>query len=86
MTTDKQMVEKNVGLINTGSTEAVAEQQELCTEEVNVDSVRSLDDQCLDQQTGLRRHRKFKKRTQRNGVSSKELIAVHTSFLTNQLY
>jgi hypothetical protein len=31
----------------------------------------------MDQQIGVRHRRKLKKRTQRNGVSSKKLIAVH---------
>jgi hypothetical protein len=77
MTTDNQMTEKNVELINAEATEAVAERQELGSELVNVDSVRSLDDRCLDQQPNVRRCRKLKKQTQGNGVSRKELI-VHT--------
>jgi hypothetical protein len=72
------MIEKNVELINKGATEAVEERQELHTEVVNVDTVRSLDDKRLDQQIKVRRHRKVKKRTQGNVVSLRELIAVHT--------
>jgi hypothetical protein len=72
------MIEKNVEQINTGATEAVAERQELHSEVVNVDSVKSLDDQCLDQHINVRRRRKLKERTQENGVSRKELIAAHT--------
>jgi hypothetical protein len=55
---------------------AVAERQELHSQVVNVDSEKSLDDRQLNQQIGVRRRRKFKKRTQGNGVSRKELIAV----------
>jgi hypothetical protein len=80
MTTDNQMVEKNVELINT-ATEAVAERQELRSEVVHVDSARSLEDPQLNQQIGVRRLRKLKKRTQRNGESSKKLIAVHTRII-----
>jgi hypothetical protein len=47
MTTDNQMLEKNVELINTGATEAVAERQELHIETANLDSVRSVDDRAL---------------------------------------
>jgi hypothetical protein len=39
MSTDNQMIEKNVELINKGAPEAVAERQELHSEAVNVDSV-----------------------------------------------
>jgi hypothetical protein len=49
---------------------AVTERQELHSEVVNLDSERSsLDDRQLNQQIGVRCHRKFKKRTQGNGVS-----------------
>jgi hypothetical protein len=57
---------------------AVAELQELHSEVVNVASERSLDDRQLNQQLGVLSRRKFKKRTQGNGVSRKGLIAVHT--------
>jgi hypothetical protein len=57
---------------------AVAERQELHSKVVNEGSERSLDDRQLNQQIGVRRRRKFKKRTQGNGVSRKELIAFHT--------
>jgi hypothetical protein len=40
MTTENQMIEKNVELINTGVTGAAAERQELLSEVVNVASVR----------------------------------------------
>jgi hypothetical protein len=72
------MTGKNVERINTGATETVAERQELHMEVVDVDSVRSLQDQSLDQQINVLRRRKLSKRTQGNGVSSKEHIAVHT--------
>jgi hypothetical protein len=72
------MIEKNVEFINTGATEAVAERQELHTEIVSVDAVRSLDDRRLDQQINVRLHHTLKKRTQGNVVSLRELIAVHT--------
>jgi hypothetical protein len=78
ITTDKQKIEKNVELITNGTTEAVAERQELHNEVANVDSVRLLDDRCSDQQINIRRLRKLKKRTQGNCVSSKKLIPVHT--------
>jgi hypothetical protein len=78
LTTDNQMIEKNVDIINKGATEAVAERQELHMEVANVDTVRSLDDRCLDQQINVRRRRNLKKRTQGNRVSRKEPIAVHT--------
>jgi hypothetical protein len=74
MTTDNQTIEKNVELINIGATEIVAERQELLSEVVNVDSVRSLDDRCWYQQMDVRRCRNLKG----NGVPSKELIAGHT--------
>jgi hypothetical protein len=77
MTTHNRMIEKNVELINTGATEAAAERQELHSEVANVDSVRSLDDLQLNQQVGVRHCRKLKKRTQGNGMSRKELIAIH---------
>jgi hypothetical protein len=38
LTTDNQMIKKNVDLINTGATETVTERQELRTELVNVDT------------------------------------------------
>jgi hypothetical protein len=78
LTTDNQTIEKNVELINTGATEAVAERQELLSEVDNVDAVRSFNDRCLDQQINVRRCRKLRKRTEGIGVSRKELIAVHT--------
>jgi hypothetical protein len=78
MTTDNQMIEKNVELINKGATETVTERQELCTEVVNVDTVRLLDDRCLDQQINVRRRQNLKKHTQGKGVPRKKLIAVHT--------
>jgi hypothetical protein len=78
LTTDNQIIEKNIELINKGATEAVAERQELHIEVVNVGTVRSLVERCLNQQTDVRCRRKFKKRTQGNGVSRKERIAVHT--------
>jgi hypothetical protein len=78
LTTDNQIMEKIVELINKGATEPVAERQDLSSELVNVDSVRSLDDQSLDQQIGIRHRSKLKKAIQGNGVSRKELIAVHT--------
>jgi hypothetical protein len=53
ITTDNQMIEKNVEQINTGVTETAAERQELHSEAVNVNSVLSLDDQCLDQQINV---------------------------------
>lgn len=40
---DNQIIEKNVELINKGTTETITEQQELHTELVNVDTVRLLD-------------------------------------------
>jgi hypothetical protein len=78
MTTDNQMIEKDVELINQIATEAVAERQELNFEVVNVDSVRFLHDRQSNQQIDVWRRRKLKKRTQRNGVSSKKLIVVHS--------
>jgi hypothetical protein len=57
---------------------AVAERQYLHSEVLNVDSVRSLDGRQVNQQIGVRCRWKFKKRTQGNGVSSKELIAVNS--------
>jgi hypothetical protein len=72
MTTDNQRIEKNVELINTRTKEAPSERQELSTKVLNVD------DRQLDQQIGVCRHSKLKKRTQRNVESSKKLIAVHT--------
>jgi hypothetical protein len=41
---DKQIIENKFEQINKGVTEAVSERQELRTEVLNVDSVRSLDD------------------------------------------
>jgi hypothetical protein len=64
---------------------AVAERQELHSEVVNVDSERSLDDRQLNQQTGVRRRRKFKKRTQGNGASRNELIAIRTRVIRRAL-
>jgi hypothetical protein len=75
---DRLMIEKKVERINKVANETVAQRQELHSEVVNVDSVGSLDDRCLDQQINVRRSRKLRKRTQDIGVSCKELIAVHT--------
>jgi hypothetical protein len=61
---DNQVIEKNDELINQGATEAVTEQQELCTEVVNMDTVRLLVDRHWDQQLVVRRLRKLKKWTQ----------------------
>jgi hypothetical protein len=52
--------------------------QEFHSEVVNVDTVRSLENRCLDQKINVRHRQKLKKRTQGNGVSCKELITVHT--------
>jgi hypothetical protein len=81
MTTDNQMIKKNVELINQVATEAVTERQETHAEVLNVDSVRSLNARCLNQQIKIQHHRKLKKRTQGNGESSKKLIAVHTRII-----
>jgi hypothetical protein len=59
--------------------EAVKERQEFQTELVNADSVRFLADRQSDQQIDVRLRRVLKERTQRNGVSSKKLIAVHSN-------
>jgi hypothetical protein len=73
---DNKIIEENVELINKGAMEAVTEQQKLCTEVVNVVTVRSLDDRNVNQQLDVLRHHKLKKRTQGNGVSQKESITV----------
>jgi hypothetical protein len=78
MITDNHRIEKNVELMNTGTTETVAERQELSSDVVNVDTVWSLDDRKFNQQINVWRRRKLKKRTQGNGEFRKELIAVHT--------
>jgi hypothetical protein len=62
----------NNGQYSTGIT------QELRTEVVIVDTIRSLDDRHLDQQLDVRHRHKLKKRTQGNGVSHKKLVAVHS--------
>jgi Mg2+ and Co2+ transporter CorA len=78
MTTDNQRIENNVEQKYSGATETVEEQPKLYSEVINVDSVRSFEDQCSNHQIGARRRSKLKKRTQRNVESSKKLIAVHT--------
>jgi hypothetical protein len=37
---DNQIIKKNVELINKGATETITEQQELCIEVLNIDTVR----------------------------------------------
>jgi hypothetical protein len=56
--------------------EKIWKQQELSTEVVNVDTVRSLVDRHWDQQFDVCRLRKLKKRTQGSSVSCEKLIAV----------
>jgi hypothetical protein len=70
-------IEKNIELINKGEMDTVTKQQELRTEVVKVDTVRSLEGRHLHQQLDVRRHRKLKKQTQGNGVSCKKLEVVH---------
>lgn len=69
----------DVDLINKGTMEPVTEKQNLRTEAVDVDTVRSLDDRHLNQQLGVRRRRKLKKCTQGNGVSRKKFDVARRS-------
>jgi hypothetical protein len=60
---NKTIIEKNVEFIGQEATTAVAEQQKLRTEVVNVDTIRSLNNRHVDQQIDVRRFRKLKNRT-----------------------